>query len=224
MMSSPGLNPQYGHQMSFEYSRKHPVVSFQAGAFVRLMQNQALFNMRLDDMEMPFEDQFLHGRGRAYGIELSVEKKRGSLQGGLHYTLSRSERAFPEIFEGSWFRDKFDRTHDLMATLHFDLNERWNVGGRWTYATGSAMTLPAGRMWIMGTIMNDYNGYNNFRLPPYHRLDLSAELSLESDFFETSRLHFSLINVYNRANPYFVFYKVLKGDSRYDIDIRASQV
>jgi hypothetical protein len=77
---------------------------------------------------------------------------------------------------------------------------------------------------MMGSIMNDYDGYNNFRLPPYHRLDLSASLRLKSNTFKESTLDFSVINAYNRANPYFVFYKVIRGDSNYDIDIRAEQV
>lgn len=224
MMATPRLSPQYGHQLSFEYKRSHPLLTINCGVFGRLMRNQTLFNVQLDEIAGNFEDQFWHGKGRAYGFELSLQKKRGLLQGGIHYTLSKSERSYPEIDGGEWFNDKFDRIHDLSATVHYNLNEKWDLGGRWIYATGSNMTLPSGRMWMMGTIMNDYEGFNNFRLPPYHRLDLTANLILESGLFKESILNFSLINVYNRANPYFIFYKVYKGDSRYDIDIRASQV
>ncbi|HLW08250.1 MAG TPA: hypothetical protein VKY45_11885, partial [Marinilabiliaceae bacterium] len=92
------------------------------------------------------------------------------------------------------------------------------------YATGNSMTLPSGRMWLMGTVMNDYEGYNIFRMPPYHRLDLSVNYHLKSDFFDESVLSFSVINLYNRANPYFLYFKVYQGNSRYDIDVQAAQV
>jgi hypothetical protein len=174
--------------------------------------------------EMDFEDHFFHGKGRSYGVELSARKTKGRFQGSLNYTLSRSERSFPDIFSGEWFPDKFDRIHDLSLSTSFSVNDRWTFNTSWIYATGNNMTLPAGRMWMMGSVMNDYAGYNNFRLPAYHRLDVSASMKLDSDFFRESVLDFSIINVYNRANPYFVFYRVYQGDSNYDIDIRAAQV
>ncbi|PWD99321.1 TonB-dependent receptor [Marinilabilia rubra] len=224
MMASPRLKPQKSHQFSIEYNRQWPSFSFTTGAFARWMENQLIFNVNVDGREMNFEDHFYHGKGRAYGLEFSLQKVRGDLQGALNYTLSRSERAFPEIFNGEWFNEKFDRTHDLSLQASYELNEKWTINANWIYATGNNMTLPSGRMWMMGTIMNDYDGYNNFRLPPYHRLDLSARLRLTSDVFKESVLDFSIVNVYNRANPYFVFYKVIRGDSNYDIDINIAQV
>lgn len=224
MMASPRLEPQKSHQLSVEYSRKLPVLSLTAGAFARWMKNQLIFNVNVDGREMNYEDHFYHGKGRAYGLELSLSKEYGDFQGNINYTLSRSKRSFPEIYNGEWFNEKFDRTHDLSVLSSFQLNEKWTLNTSWIYATGNNMTLPSGRMWMMGTVMNDYDGYNNFRLPSYHRLDLSARLKLESDVFKESVLDFSIINVYNRANPYFVFYKVIKGESNYDIDINIAQV
>jgi hypothetical protein len=224
MMASPRLKPQMSHQFSLEYNRNWPLFSFTAGAFARWMRNQLIFNVNIDGREMNFEDHFFHGKGRAYGLEVSLKKEVGDLQGGLNYTLSRSERAFNEIFDGEWFNEKFDRTHDLSLQTSYNLNEKWTFNANWIYATGNNMTLPSGRMWMMGTIMNDYDGYNNFRLPAYHRLDLSARLILRSKIFKESVLDFSIVNVYNRANPYFVFYKVTRGESNYDIDINIAQV
>lgn len=224
MMSSPRLEPQTGHQFSFEHERALPGLVFTSGLFARLMRNQLIFNPNVGGEEMNFEDHFFHGKGRAYGMELAAKKEAGLFQGSVNYTLSRSERSFPAIYSGDWFTYKFDRSHDLSLIASRELNKKWSLGANWTYATGNAMTLPSGRMWMMGTIMNDYDGYNNFRLPAYHRLDLSASLRLESEWFEESVLDFSVINVYNRANPYYIYYKVYQGDSNFDIDIRASQV
>lgn len=224
MMASPHLAPQKGHQWSVEYNKETPVFSFSSAAFIRLMQNQLIFNVSLDEAVANFEDHFYRGKGRAYGIEMSVNKKIGNLQGFINYTLSKSERSFLQIFDGDWFNDKFDRTHDLSLMSTFKLSEKWSFSANWTYATGTSMTLPSGRMWMMGTVMNDYDGYNQFRLPDYHRLDLSASLTLKSHLFKSSVLDFSVINLYNRANPYFLFYKVVKSDSNYNIDIGATQI
>jgi hypothetical protein len=224
MMTSPQLPPQTGHILSLEYSRDFSDFELSSGVFGRLLKNQLVFNVNTEDEEMNFEDHFYHGKGRSYGLELSARKNKGRLQGNVNYTLSRSERSFPDIFAGEWFPDKFDRTHDLSILASFKLNDTWTFNANWIYATGNNTTLPAGRMWLMGSVMNDYDGYNNFRLPAYHRLDISASLRLSSQFFRESVLDLSIINVYNRANPYFVFYRVYQGQSNYDIDIRAAQV
>lgn len=224
MMSSPQLPPQEGNLWSFEYSKFFPGYEVASGVFARTLKNQLVFNVNREGGDMYFEDHFYHGEGRAFGVEVSGSKTRGRLQGSLNYTLSRSERSFPEIFEGAWFPDKFDRTHDLTLLASFKLNTRWTLNSSWIYATGNNMTLPSGRMWMMEGIMNDYDGYNNFRLPPYHRLDVSASLRLSSELFQESVVDFSITNVYNRANPYFVFFRVFQGESNYDITINAAQV
>ncbi len=224
MMSSPRLSPQTGSIWSMEYQKKFPLFEFSSGVFARWLNHQLVFNVNTEGQEMNFEDHFYHGKGRAFGAEISVRKTYGQLQGGINYTLSGSERSFSDIFGGEWFRDKFDRTHDLSVLASFSLNDKWTLNSNWIYATGNNITLPAGRMWLMGSVMNDYDGYNNFRLPAYHRLDLSASLKLSSKVFKESSLDFSIINVYNRANPYFIFYRVYKGDSNYDIEINAAQV
>ncbi|SFF06356.1 TonB-dependent receptor [Thermophagus xiamenensis] len=224
MMASPRLKPQLGHQWSVQYEKSRPNYSLMLGVFARIMKNQLLFNMLLDREVLNFEDLFYTGKGRAYGVEFSMNKRAGIFQGAINYTLSKSERSFSDIFNGEWFNDKFDRTHDLTFLINCELSKKWYLSANWTYATGIAMTLPAGRMWIMGSIMNDYDGFNNFRLPPYHRLDISTSFRLKSRTFKESVINFSIINVYNRANPYFLFYHVSKGNNNYDIDIKARQI
>jgi hypothetical protein len=72
--------------------------------------------------------------------------------------------------------------------------------------------------------MSDYDQFNGFRLPPYHRLDLTARCRLQPGPFKSSELLFSLINVYNRANPYYAYFKVYQGESRYQMDVKSYQV
>src|SRR5690606_24922022 len=171
-----------------------------------------------------FEERFIVGRGRVAGAEFMARKTIGRFTWDLAYTLLRSERQYDEINNGHWFSDKFDRRHDLVLVGEYKINDRWSTSSSFIYATGNCLNLPAGRMWVMGTIMNDYDGYNSFRMPPYHRLDISATYRLQTKVFKASELDFSVINVYDRANPYFLFYKVTQGSDAYDVKISAQQV
>jgi len=84
--------------------------------------------------------------------------------------------------------------------------------------------LPTGRYWLMGSIANDYAGVNNFRMPSYHRLDVSMNYRLKSKVFKESMLNFSIINLYSRSNPYYIYYKVEEGQQDYELSIKAKQV
>ncbi len=79
-------------------------------------------------------------------------------------------------------------------------------------------------MLINANIANDYEGVNNYRMPVYHRLDLSLNYRLKSNLFKESTLNFSLINVLNRSNPYFIYYSIDEGEGNYDLSVKARQV
>ena len=69
------------------------------------------------------------------------------------------------------------------------------------------MTIPVGYYFLAGTIVTEYSDRNAYRLPPYHRLDLSLNWNIcKRKHFETS-LNFSVYNVYNRKNPFFIFFE-----------------
>jgi len=223
--SSPKIKPEKAHQLTVGYYRTFNAYDFSAEIFGKYMLNQLLFGFVTNSADYTdFEDQFMVGKGMAYGIDLSLEKNEGLFTGFVNYSLSRSKRSFPKIESGHWFNDKYDRPHDLSVNVAYHVNERWDVSALWTFASGVNLTLPTGRYWLMGSVMNDYEGYNSFRLPSYHRLDLSASLRLKPKHFKESVLNFSIINAYNRANPYYAFFKVLTGETRYEIKIKSMQV
>jgi hypothetical protein len=86
-------------------------------------------------------------------------------------------------------------------------------------------TLSPGRYWLMGSIMNDYIGVNNVRLPAFHRLDIGLSVLLNPKLFEKSTLNFSVINVYNRKNPFLVNYGIeAPKDNPYSLRIFATQL
>ena len=222
--SSPLIKPEVSYQLSAGYYQHGSKFDWSAEIYGKYLENQLLYNVNISKDQSNFEDNFQKGKGIAYGMDCSITKTKGIVTGSINYSLAHSQRSFPNIYNGVWFNDKYDRIHDLNIQATYPINKKWDIGAVWVFATGNNMTLPTGRWWMMGSVMNDYTGYNNFRLPPYHRLDISVNRVITSKIFKESILNFSIINIYNRSNPYFLFYKVYMGKSQYNIDVRATQV
>lgn len=103
----------------------------------------------------------------------------------------------------------------MVAT--YDLTRRLQASVTWVYNTGNAVSLPGGRFAINGVagtaedavedgpyqIASDYPARNNYRMPAYHRLDLSLVYKLRPRR-GVADLTFSVYNAYNRLNPYLL--------------------
>jgi len=104
------------------------------------------------------------------------------------------------------------------------LGKRIVFGATWVYATGNLNTFPE-KLYLLsnGDIVQDYGGQrNNYRMDPYHRMDISVTWKgIESKKFESS-WNFSVFNVYNRYNPYIIYF-----DNKVDngvVTIEAKQI
>jgi len=193
------------------YRRFNPVIEFNKG----LLQSLSKSTM---------EENILLGRGRSYGIEFYVEGTIERWRGWVSYTLSRSERMFGQINQGRPFPSKYDRLHDLTLVLMRSLNQRWKGSLTFTYASGQATTLPVGRYMVGGNIVNQYTGYNEFRMPPYHRVDVAFTRHLKTYRGVNHELVLSIYNLYSRLNPYFMYYKVSGDISRYRLTVTPQYV
>ncbi len=123
------------------------------------------------------DNSFVFGEGIAYGAEFFVKKRYGKFNGWLGYTLSWTTRTFPDLNLGNTFYAKYDRRHDISLVMSYDLNKKWTFSAVWVYATGNAITVPASYYFIDGNFVTEYGDRNAFRMPAYHRLDLSATLT-----------------------------------------------
>ena len=155
------------------------------------------------------ETELIYGKGRSYGMEFSIKKKRGLFNGWLSYTLSRTERQVDEINQGEWYLSSLDKTHDISLVGIFDFNERHSVTINFNYATGRPTTAPVGSyLNENGLIIPVYSARNEFRIPDFHRLDISYTVGQgynRSKRIKTSWI-FSIFNLYGRKNPYSVFF------------------
>ncbi len=150
------------------------------------------------------ESELVFGKGRAYGVELLLEKVKGNFTGWLSYTLSKSERQYDEIADGEWFSARQDRTHDLSVVGIYQLSPRLSLSASWVYYTGDAVTFPSGKYYIDDNLVSLYSERNADRMPDYHRLDLGATWKLSKKESASSDLNFSIYNAYNRKNAYSI--------------------
>jgi hypothetical protein len=165
------------------------------------------------------EDEFLFGRGYSYGGEIYLEKKNGNLRGWIGYTLSWTWRKFDQINGGDPYHPQQDRRHDISAVVTWDIP--WTkpkfpltLSASWVYGTGTAVSLPTKRYIQMDITATNlfqfipiYEKRGGFQMPAYHRLDIGLvwELfPLQKNRFQ-SDLTFSIYNVYDRRNAFFLY-------------------
>ncbi|MBC8152249.1 MAG: TonB-dependent receptor [Bacteroidetes bacterium] len=195
------------------YKRLRQVVDFKPGA-------QLFANDRL-------ENEFVFGNGKAYGNEIYLEKTSGRLRGWVGYTLAWTWREFADIDNGRRFFPRYDRRHDISVVAIYQLRPRLSLSATWVYNTGNAVSLATGRYVSMDNpyvraesptdlVIPEFPGRNNYRMPPYHRLDLGLVYKLrpghERPGHERPRwgerdITVNLTNAYNRRNPYLISYQ-----------------
>ena len=208
--NSYNIKPEIADQLSVGYVTKVFKNNFEltAEAYYKHLQNQIDYK---DGAEIntvsDVESVLLYGIGRAYGLELLLKKKEGSLTGWIGYTLSKTERKIDGINEGKWYNARQDRTHDISVVGIYDLNERWSISGVFVYNTGDAVTYPTGKYNLQGQTLYQYAARNANRMPAYHRLDFSATYEKNKTKRRHGSWNFSLYNVYGRENAYRISFK-----------------
>jgi hypothetical protein len=153
-----------------------------------------------------YEKNLLSGKGWTYGLELKLSKNYGKFTGWISYNLAWNYRQFDQINNGIAFLARQDRRHDISVIGMYELNKRWHLSTVFVYATGSRLNLPLSWFIIDNKYVLEYGKYNAFEMPPYHRLDFSVNYKLKPWFGIESEIDFSIYNLYNRSNPFQVFF------------------
>ncbi|MGF2413317.1 MAG: TonB-dependent receptor plug domain-containing protein, partial [Ferruginibacter sp.] len=195
--------------------------------YYKQMQNQIEFQEgytpnTLEDTE----NFFTFGKGWSYGSELFINKTKGKLTGWIGYTLSWTWRKFAALNFGEKYPAKYDRRNDLSVVAMYELNKKWKLSAAFVYGSGNAATLPQ-RFYIVGGVLTqEYSRINEYRLPAYHRLDLSAILTPKKNEKRKwkSEWVFSVYNAYSRQNPYFIYFDQNGNPFNGTLTIQAKQV
>ena len=222
--STDKARPQKGWQASLGYFRNFNNNKWETSVevYYKKMMNIIEFKqgaLPSDNVNDNTDNLLVYGIGWSYGAEFFIKRTFGKLTGWIGYTLARSDRYFQDI-QDTKFPAKYDRRHDLTLVGTYELNKRWTFGFSFIYASGNTLTLPNSWYFNNQDLLFEYGSRNSTRMAPYHRLDLSAtwydkptKTKIDKKTGEKievvkrfrQNLAFSIYNVYNRANPYFLY-------------------
>jgi hypothetical protein len=227
--SSDQVKPQSGIQYALGYFRNFGFNMYETSVevYYKTMENQIEYEegfLPENSVNSNLDNYFVAGKGWSYGAEFFLKKNKGKFNGWLGYTLAWTKRKFPDLNNGNTYFPKYDRRHDISIVLSYDISKRWSLGTTWVYATGNLNTFPVSVFLLSnGDIVEDYGGQrNNYRLPAYHRLDLSATLKGKPHKRFESFWNFSVYNAYNRYNPYIIYFEKTFTDN--EVTIEAKQI
>ncbi len=146
-------------------------------------------------LDIPFglEPLSNQAEGRAYGVELFIQKKLSKIPiyGLLSLTFSKSE--FKSI-EGIYRPSRYDSRFIANLALGWRINQDWELSGKFRLATG----VPTTNFTEDGNI--DYKNYNEGeRLPIFHALDVRIDRRWT---FSSLGLitYIDIQNIYNKKN------------------------
>jgi hypothetical protein len=196
---------------------------FSAETYYKDMKNQVDYKDGADLNFAPdVETELLFGKGRAYGLELYLKKKTGKFTGWISYTLSKTEKQIDGINKDLWYAAKQDRTHDISLVGIYQISPKWSFSSAFIYYTGNAVTFPSGKYNIGSENILLYSERNGYRMPAYHRLDLS--LTYESSITKKyqSSWNFGIYNAYGRKNAYQINFQDNSNDPTITEAVRTS--
>jgi hypothetical protein len=217
-LSSPFINPLVADQFSMGYYRnfKNNSIETSIELYYKSLKNIVEYkNSSQLLLNQNAEINLLEASGHNYGVELFIKKNSGLITGWISYTLSRSLRHTSgsiiedQINGNRYFPSNYDKPDNLNIIVNYNLTRRWHLSGSFSYSTGRPVTLPESKFQYLTDLLVIYSARNKYRLPDYHRLDISVSCdeSLRIKKKWKGSWTLSVINVYGRKNPYSTFYR-----------------
>lgn len=197
--------------LGLEYDPINPLSINIEGYFKNF--SQLISANRYKMLESDYE--FIWEKGQAYGGDISVKYEQKGVYLWFVYSLGWVKRNDGVVS----YYPHFDRRHNinLVASYSFGKRRSWEVNCRWNFGTGFPFTqTQAYYPHYDPTYINDdyvttnddvyfmLADLNQARLPSYHRLDLGAKKKFFLGNRHTLELYFSMTNVYNYKNVFYV--------------------
>lgn len=182
-------NGDYAAMAEGYYKQMHNLVEYKDEYYLLPMNN--------------WDSQLTSGKGSARGIDFMFEKKSGRITGNISYSLLWADRTFKGKNQGKTYPAQFDNRHTFKLSLSWKASQRVTINAFWVGHSGNMITLPV-QSWEAPGFDTDYRrtdpfplktAINNYRLPFYHRLDLSFNVSNKRGYWT-----FGLYNAYCHLN------------------------
>jgi hypothetical protein len=183
-------------------------------------------NMLIDGNDFSDAPSYMNGvfiseTGFAEGIEITAEYAANNLKLEVNYSFAIVKRRYldPEEVIVEYY-PQYDRRHNLnlMGVYAMGKKRSWVATARWNYGSGFPFTPSGG--YYEGIVIDEsgnlnyldqngqmsilYGPYNSKRLPAYHRLDIAIKKTFSFSKRSIIETEFSIINVYNRENIFYI--------------------
>lgn len=216
--------PRLSFSIEGYYKKMDNILAYREGAsyFMTMLDN--LMDETATGFQGTWTDNVTSGKGWSYGVEFLVRKEVGKFTGWIGYTLSWTKQQFDELNFGEPFFARYDRRHDVSIVLMYSPTSRINLSLSWVFATGNAVTLPTSTYpaedlynylgltvppsnysWTYVYTIENYGKKNDFRMKPFHHLDIGVQFIKPHAKKGQSIFEISVYNVYNHHNPFFYF-------------------
>lgn len=172
-------------------------------------------------MNHHIETDVIPTEGKAYGIEFSLKKLTGKLNGWLSYTYSRtflqqnSRLISKPVNNGDWYPTQYDKPHDFKFVGNYKFTERYSISVNLDYSTGRPITIPEGEYYNhqLNTKLIYYGDRNSYRIPDYFRTDIAfnIEPSHKLTLLTHHTLSFGVYNLTGRKNVYSIYFASEEG-------------
>ena len=179
--------------------------SMHAEGFYRKVSDLSRYNWKFDtEVDTTFYNylSYIYGEASVYGFDLTLVKESGLLSGWLAYSYSKNMNTFPDLNGGLPFAATNDQRHEIKAVTMLNLKS-FTLSASWVFGSGKPYSVPSG--FDPDYYSVEYNRINDKRLPPYHRMDLSASYHYSIGRMN-AELIISLMNIYNRKNIASIYY------------------
>jgi hypothetical protein len=152
-------------------------------------------------------DNFLSGKGFAYGADIYLRNNIWGLKGWLGYSLNWVKKQVNGYNFDEEYYPTYDRRHTITAIEDLQISKKWRLNFAAKFGTGQPYTEAAARYAAMNPNGTTYDltlntKKNSYRLPPYRRFDIGLFHDTRI-FGVNSEIYFQIINVYNFKNVWF---------------------
>lgn len=183
-----------------------------------ILESRFALESNFNGLLKPEDDNLLLpvGGNKTHGVDFLIKRKTNRYITWISYTLSNSRNTFNLLNNGNPFASNFDQRHEI-NWVNIYKTGRWEFSSVFIYGSGRPYTS-RGEVSNRKIILFDVTRFNAFRLPDYHRLDLSAKYKTTLRKVKIE-LGITLFNIYNRENI-----KSRRFSLRYNLDTERQQI
>lgn len=207
--SNKNVKPQFADQVALGlFAQGKSDLEASVEVYYKKMKNQIDYRDGANLFVNEYLDaELLFGNARSFGSEFHVSRSAGKFKGFLSYTLAHSLKQIKGINNDKTYPTNYDVRHNLSIVMGYELAKRWSVGGTFVFMSGKPITIPVSKYYYDGQWNNHYGERNGYRVPNYHRMDVSLTYKpTKKDKRWENEWNLSVYNAYNRANTYAVYF------------------